>query len=271
MPDKKSKGNYYRPKYNFDKSVKAVVKEELARELEEKHAIVQYDTIPISRNIPSGVVFNGQGNFFQIMPAIAQSTPSGTGRAYNERIGNEIILKKLKIRYFLNYVAPDALEVRPMDYKIGVRVMVLKCKEFGDVAKAFDAMPTDKLIRFGTYSGTSGPGPYAADPLDMQAEINRDVFTVRYDKLHTLTAPVSIDGTTSVDTVAPPSGLKFGEYDMTFGKSGLKLKFTDLNDEIANNFGYFIAVGYSSLSDPNKPANALAEMTLNCSASFTDA
>ncbi len=255
----------------FEKNVKQIVRDELKDELEEKQAIVQYDNIPIQRNIPSGVVFNGQGNFFQILPVINQSTTGEAGRAYGERIGNEICLKSLKLRYFLNYNQADALEIRPQDHKVAVRVMVLKCKQYNDVAKAFDDMPTNKMLRFGNDSGTTGVANFNGDPLDSFSDINRDLFAVRYDKVHSLTAPVNISGTTDVDLMAVPSGLKFGTYNMTFGQKGLRLKFTDNTDSIANNFPYFCCVGMTSLSDSNQPANQLVDMTLNCSASYTDA
>lgn len=272
MPRTKKPSQNYRPKSKaLNKQIKTVVQQQLSKELEEKNAIVQYDNVPIQRNIPSGTVFNGVGNFFQLLPTISQSTTGGAGKAYSERVGNEICLKNLKIKYYLNYNQPDALEIRPQDHKIGVRVMILKAKEFNDVSKAFDAMPTDRLIRFGTYTGTSGPGSFNADPLDLQSSINRDVFTVRYDKTHVLTAPVSISGASSVDTVAIPSGLKFGQKTLTFGKSGMTLKYSSQGDTIANNFGYFMVLGYVSLSSPNQPASGLVNATVNCVAQFTDA
>lgn len=255
----------------FEKSVKTIVREELKDELEEKIAIVQYDNIPILREIPSGLVFNGQGNFFEILPVINQSTTGEAGRAYGERIGNEITLKHIQLRYFLNYSASDADDARPQDHKVAVRVMLLKCKQYNDVSKAFDDMPTNKLLRFGNDSGTTGVANFAGDPLDSFSDINRDLFAVRYDKVHTLTAPVNIAGASSVDMMAVPSGLKFGSYRLTFGQKGLKLNFTDGDASISNNFPYFLCVGMTSLSDSNKPASGLAEMTLNCSASYTDA
>ncbi len=261
----------HKPSKNLTKNIKEIVREELKDELEEKQAIVQYDNVPIQRNIASGVVFNGTGNFFQILPVINQSTTGEAGRAYGERIGNEVSLKHVNLRYFLNYASPDALEIRPQDYKVAVRVMILKCKQYNDVSKAFDDMPTDKLLRFGTFAGSTGVANFNGDPLDSFSDINRDLFSVRYDKVHSLTAPVNISGATSVDMIAPPSGLKFGNHKLTFGDKGLRLKFTDGNSSIANNFPYFIAVGMSSLSDSSQPANSLVEMTLNCSASYTDA
>ncbi len=263
--------NYKQPSKRFEANVKDIVREELREELEEKQAIVQYDNIPVIREIASGVVFNGQGNFFKILPPINQSTTGEAGNAYGERIGNEISLKHIQLRYFLNYSNPEADDARPQDHKIAVRVMLLKCKQYNDVNAAFDDMPTDKLLRFGTTAGASGVANFNADPLDSFSDINRDLFSVRYDKVHTLTAPVDITGATSVNTSVVPSGLKFGEYRMTFGKNGLKLKFSDDNTSEANNFPYFLAVGSSSLSDANKPASQLAEMTLNCSAAYTDA
>ncbi len=259
------------PSKRFAKNVKDIVRAELADELEEKQAIVQYDNIPVQRNIPSGLVFNGQGNFFEILPPINQSTTGEAGRAYGERIGNSIKLKSVKLRYFLNYADPEADDARPQDHKIAVRVMLLKCKQYNDVSKAFDDMPTNKLLRFGTDSGTSGVANFNGDPLDSFSDINRDLFTVRYDKVHTLMAPVNIPGADSVNVSTVPSGLKFGSYELDFGATGKEVLFTDGSSSISNNFGYFLCVGMSSLSSANQPANQLAEMTLNCSATYTDA
>lgn len=258
----------------FEKSVKAIVHDELQQELEEKNAITDYAGIPLLTTIPSGVVLNGQGNFFKLMPEVFQSTQGATGSAYNERIGNEIVLKELDIHGFLNYVPTSipTISINPENAKLAVRVMILKAKQINDQETLFDNMPTDGLIRFGTQStGLGGPIPYQGLPLDSFRDINRDAFAVRYDKVHYLNGPTLLQGTTSPNVSLVPSGLKMFRHKMTFGKKGLKLKYTASSDTEANNFPYFMVMGYSSMSANAVPSNGLVQATFNISSKYTDA
>ena len=54
------------PSKSMQKSVKEIVRKELAHELEEKHAITEYSNVPLVPIIPSGPVINGGGNFFKL-------------------------------------------------------------------------------------------------------------------------------------------------------------------------------------------------------------
>ncbi len=270
---KSKTGTYYRPKKNFDKSVREIVQKELADEIEEKHAITEYVNTSIKKNIPSGVVLNGQGNFFKILPEIEQSATGEAGRAYNTRIGNEIILKSIDLTGALNYAASNASQTNYEDAKIAVRVMILRAKEVSDVELLFDNMPTDTLITFGNQSAASANGPtsFGGFELDAFRQINRDTFSVRYDKVVYLDAPVLLPGTTAPDLGVIPSRSKIFKHTMTFGKSGLKLKYSAQADLNANNFPYFMVVGYSSMSSGSQPSDNLARMTLSCVGHYTDA
>ena len=146
---KSKTGTYYRPKKNFDKSVKEIVRKELADEIEEKNAVADYSVVSIKAAIPAGVVLNGQGNFFKILPEIDQSPTGQAGRAYNTRIGNEINLKSIDIMGAINYAASNAAQNQYEDAKLAVRVMILRAKDQNDLELVFDDMPTDTLIRFG--------------------------------------------------------------------------------------------------------------------------
>jgi len=257
----------------FKKSVTDIVRKELSQELEEKNAITDYAGIPVLTTIPSGVVLNGQGNFFKLMPQIFQSTTGAAGSAYNERIGNEICLKELDIHGFLNYVPQNIpnISVNPENAKLAVRVMILKAKQINDQETLFDNMPTDGLIRYGQQStGLGGPVPYQGLPLDSFRDINRDAFAVRYDKVHYLNTPSVFPGTTSPNVSIVPSGLKIIRHKMTFGKRGLKLKYSASSDVDANNFPYFMVIGYSSMSANAVPANGLVQATFNISSKYTD-
>jgi len=86
-------------------------------------------------------------------------------------------------------------------------------------------MPTDTLITFGNQSSGSANGPTAFGGYELDAfrTLNRDTFSVRYDKVVYLDAPVLLPGTTAPDLSVIPSRSKIFRHKMTFGKSGLKL------------------------------------------------
>lgn len=256
----------------FEKNVKAIVRKEISEELEEKHALIDYDNINIKRAIPSGVVLNGQGNFFKIMPPIEQSTTGEAGRAYNTRVGNEITLKSIDIMGMLNYANSNVSQIDYKNAKIAVRVMILRAKEINDIETAFDNMPTDTLIRFGNVAGTAnGPAAFTGFGVDPFRSINRDTFAVRYDKVIYLDAPVLLPGSTAPDLSVVPSRSKLFKHKLTFGKTGLKLKYSTSTDVEANNFPYFMVMGYGGQSDPAKPDDNLAVCNMSCVGTYTDA
>ena len=260
-------------KQNFNKRVTDIVKQELSNEIEEKQCITQYQQVPLIPAIPSGLVFNGQGNFFKLMPEIFQSTTGGSGSAYNERIGNEIMLKHLDIHGYLSYNTQSVptVGINDENAKIAVRVMILKAKEINDQNLLFDNMPTDTLIRFGNPTGgVAGPVPYSGAPLDSFSDINRDTFAVRYDKVHYLNAPTVLTGIDNPKVSLVPSALKIFRHRLKFGK-GLKLKYSASTDLSPNNFPYFMVIGYSSMSSTTVPSGGIVNATFNISGAYTDA
>jgi hypothetical protein len=265
MPQKKN---------NFNKKVKAIIQKELSEEIEEKHAITEYFNVSIKKNIPSGIVLNGQGNFFKILPEIEQSVSGEAGRAYNTRLGNEINLKKLDITMAVNYAFSNTAQTTYEDAKIACRIMILRAKEINDAETLFDNMPTDTLIRFGNQAlGTAnGVASFGGFELDAFRALNRDTFSVRYDKVVYLDAPVLVPGTSGgQDLSVVPSRSKILRHTLTFGKNGLKLKYSSQSDVNANNFPYFMVVGYSSMSSGTRPADNLVRMTVSAVSSYTDA
>lgn len=256
----------------FEKSVKSIVREELAEEIEEKHALIDYANVPIKRAIPSGVVLNGQGNFFKILPPIEQSVTGAAGRAYNTRIGNELKLKSIDILGMLNYANSNTSQIDYKNAKIAVRVMILKAKEVSDMELLFDNMPTDTLIRFANSTGSvSGAGAFNGNGVDPFRSLNRDTFAVRYDKVIYLDAPVLLPGSTAPDLSVVPSRSKIFKHKLTFGKSGLKLRYSTSTDEEANNFPYFMVMGYASQSDGALADDNLATCNMSCVGTYTDA
>ena len=159
----------------FEKSVKNIVLKELAHEIEEKHAICEYQNQAINRAIPSGVVVNAgepgaTGNFYKILPEIDQSQVGESGRAYNTRIGNEINLKEIDLHGYLSHADDATQDISLPNSRLAVRVMILRAKEINDGEVLFDNMPTDTLLRFGNFDAGSGSGPsnfggFVLDPL----------------------------------------------------------------------------------------------------------
>ncbi len=257
----------------FEKNVKEIVREELKEELEEKNAITEYNNVILNSAIPTGVVLNGQGNFFKLLPEIFQSTTGSAGAAYNERIGNEITLKEIDIQGFLSSNQwLENLVTNPENVKIAVRVMILRAKEVNDQELLFNNMPTDTLLRFGEQTtGLGGPIPYVGAPLDSFRDINRDTFSVKYDKVFYLNGPTFFPGPQAPQLSQNPPSLRLFRHKMKFGKRGLKLKYSVAQDTQPNNFPYFMAVGYSSMSANILPGGGLASMTMNVSSKYTDA
>lgn len=280
MPPKRTyKGNSKR----FEKNVKQIVDKDYVRksEIESKFAITEYADVFPDRNIPSGVVVNsGQpgatGNFFKILPEIDQSATGEAGRAYNTRIGNEISLKEIDIRGHISYANSNTAQTVYQNGKLAVRVMILRAKDINDQELLFENMPTDTLIRFGNQqAGTpNGVGSFGGFSLDAFRDINRESFSVRYDKVIYLDAPVLLPGSGSgaeVDLSVIPSRSKLFNHKLRFGKGGLKLKYSVLGDVNPNNFPYFMCIGYSSMSSGAQPDNNLVRVTMSCVGKYTDA
>jgi len=275
MPPKRSyKGNSKR----FEKNVQAIVLKELEQELEEKHAIADYSNVAINSAIPSGAVnngdvLNGGGNFYKILPEIAQSTTGEAGRAYNTRIGNEITLKEIDLHGYLTHVDSFTSNASYANSRLAVRVMLLRAKEINDGEVLFNNMPTNKLIRFGNFdaTGPDGAASFGGFALDPFRDINRDAFAVRYDKVFQVNAPVIIQGLSDPDVGVIPSQTKRFRHKLSFGKRGLKLKYTDASDLEPNNFPYFLCVGYASTTGGSGPENSKVKLTMSCVGTYTDA
>lgn len=251
-----------------EKAVKALIRKELSHELEEKTAVQDYENQIINAAIPSGLVFNSQGNFYQLLPPIAQSTIGEAGKKYNQRISNEIILKSLRVKGYLSYNYPTAAAtINYQNAKLAVRVMIVKAKDYNEANLAFDDMPTDRLLCSDSGVNTRA---FNGDALSSFSKINRDAFTVKYDRVFYLSAPTITYGGTSTDTTAIPSANKLWSHTMRFGKRGLKLKFQNTNDEVPN-FPYWLMVGYSSCSGSSIPGNGLVRMSVQCLGKYTDA
>lgn len=276
------------------KQVKAIVNDEIMEEVEMKYGIVESVTQkPNTPDIPVGDLSllpdaerpyslkNALGNpgtqinsnYFDIFPDITQSqNPADpnqqSGSKYNTRIGNQINLKSIDIKGWVNYSIPEVIETDPKDHKIAVRLMILSQKRNNAVTESYKNM-SNALLR-NSASSVQNVGQFNGYPLDLKRPINRDVYTVHHDEIIYLTAPVTLVGTTSVEMSARPSSLKFFEKRITFGKNGKKIVYSNRSSNSPENFGLFGVIGYASCTQNVVPSAQTVSLTYTAEASYTD-
>lgn len=254
---------------NFTKKVQDIVREELDEEIEDKHALIGGDTrILNSPSIPSGNV-SANSNFIRLFPEINQ----GDGQ-YNNRNGNEIRCKSLDIGMLIAWNRQFDYDANPQQFKdtsLGVRVMILKQKDSNDVAGALADFQGDKLLENGNIV-VPGPSDFNGRTINLFQKINREQFTVRYDKTFYMDKekqinPAQVSNTTFV---RPPRPTYF-KHRITFGKRGLKLTYGSSASQEPTNFPYFMVIGYVSTTDINAPSNQLLNYSYSSNATYQDA
>ncbi|WP_445772256.1 hypothetical protein, partial [Rheinheimera sp.] len=160
----------------FEKSVKAIVREELKEELEEKVAVMGFNDVDIATpSIPNGNVA-ASSNVVKLFPAITQ----GTGQ-YNERVGNEIRLKHLDLKMLINYGLADLSTSLNENAALGIRVMILRQKDQNSALGAVEDFQGNKLLENGLTPATAGPAQFTGQTFNLVQKINREQFSVRYD------------------------------------------------------------------------------------------
>ena len=272
---KKSKGK------SSDKKMADVALTVFNKQAEVKEAVVEFQNRTPNAAILTGDVANDPiaarrpngslSNYYQLLPGIAQSVQGSAGRKYNTRIGNEIILKSIHIQGILNYAQTFATDVLPANKKIMVRFMILSQKRSGNFTTAFTNI-SNRMLTNGT-NADENTGTFNGVALDSIRGINRDVFTVHYEKKMYLDAPVIVPGTTDPDVGIVPSLIKFVDKKIYFGgKNGLKLSFANASATVPENFNPFICIGYSSVSTSNLAASdGVVNFAYNATAQYTDA
>lgn len=253
----------------FEKSVKAIVRDELKEEVEEKKALISYDNNTLNANIPSGNV-QASFNYMRLLGPIDQisySQTAGDQGQYNMRIGDEIRLKDLDIKGFVSM--NDLTLAQQQNCRIGVRVMILKQRDENTDAGFVSNSHANFLLENGDLA-TPGPGAFTGRPLNAIQAINRDLYAVRYDKTFYLSQSLISSGTATQNQGPTDKTLRFFSHKMKFGERGLKLKFTEGNSDTPNNFPYVMVVGYTNLVDNSQATNGQVNITMNSVATYTD-
>lgn len=257
-------------KKSFEKKVKDIVIKEMKDELEEKKALISYDNNTLNANIPSGNV-TSSFNYMRLLGPIDQisySNTTGDQGQYNMRVGDEITLKSLAIKGFVSM--NDLTLAQQQNCRVGVRVMILRQRDENTSLGFVTNAHADKLLENGDLA-VPGPAAFTGRPLNLIQEINRELYAVRYDKTFYLAQSYDGDGAATVNQGPVKPTLKFFQHDMTFGKRGLKLKYTDGNSDTPNNFPYVMVIGYTNLVDNAAATNGQVNVTMNAVATYTDA
>lgn len=260
MPGKKG----MRKRGNFISKVKDIVRDELKDEIEQKTGVIGTNSTLIpTPTIPTGDVLASE-NFHPILPLISTG-----GGGYNKRIGNEVRLKSIDLKYLINYADGDGSN-NYRDQAVGVRVMILKQKDHNNVQDALEDFKGTQLLENGAIS-TAGPAQFVGNTFNLLQKVNRDRFTVRYDKVHYMQRARefnSSNGSLAHNYAPRPTT---GSYRMTFGEKGLLLKYgTDAATETST-FPYFLCIGYSSTMGSAAPSNNILEFSYTSNAKYTDA
>lgn len=253
----------------FTAAVKEIVREEISEEIEDKKALVSYDNKTLNANIPSGDV-QSSFNYMRLLGPIDQISFSQTAQqqgGYNIRVGDEIMLKHVDIEGFVSM--NDLTLGQQQNCRVGVRVMILKQRDENSDVGFVSNSHANKLLMNGELANP-GPGAFTGRPLNTIQNINRDLYAVRYDKTFYLSQSLDGDGSTTNNQGPVKPTLKFFQHRLTFGKRGLKLKYSDGNADTPNNFPYVMVVGYSNLVDSSAATNGAVNITMNSVATYTD-
>jgi len=259
MPKKGSVGSK-----RFVKNVKTIVREELKDELEDKVGVIGFANEKIdTAAIPHGDVATSS-NFIKLLPFISQ----GLGQ-YNNRIGNEIRLKHIDIKMLLQY-ADAAGSGNYRDQSVGIRVMILRQKDNNDSVGFIEDAQTDKLLENGSIIAP-GPSNFSGTTLNLVQKINREQFSVRYDKVFYMDRAREFNTGANTYVFNRPPRPTIMSHRLTFGKQGLKLTYGNAASENPTNFPYVMVLGLASTMDATAPSNNIVEYSYTANATYTDA
>ncbi|WP_445772254.1 hypothetical protein, partial [Rheinheimera sp.] len=117
------------------------------------------------------------------------------------------------------------------------------------------------------------PAQFTGQTFNLVQKINREQFSVRYDKVHYIEAAYrqSSGGATTVSQSFFPPRTKIVSKRLTFGERGLKLTYGDGASQEPTNFPYLLVIGYASTVSSAVPSNAILRYSYTANAAYTDA
>lgn len=222
----------YRKGPSFARKVKQIVHSLT----EDKHAYTTSGNALVKFNSTIDAV----GDYQPIVPAIGQ------GSAENQRIGQRIIAKSLKIRGFVKLDINEVNDGSKLP-TVAVRLMVISMKHKPSYAEVTaSATPLGTLLKKG--GTTTG---FLGTLSDLHAPINTDVFTVHHDKKFYLRQDfVNVTGPSPPTTILAQDiskTIKF--FNLSVKCKGRKLMYDEdvSSDSFPVNFCPFLVLGYTYL------------------------
>ena len=206
-------------------------------------------------------------NLIQIMPEIpnngdlAVGTNDGSGRD-----GNEIRLKRLIVKSWIQYAPLDANNRVPRDQaNVRCRHMIIRQKDqMSSVSLATAGIfVADELLESGEFNA-------ANEFRNVMSPINRDIFTVKSDKLKSITNAVDT-ADANADADANPHNFVIFNKTITFGKMGKKLTYSKDSGVVQPvQFPWIMTAGYCNTNGTVASANT-ARIFYDVTAYYTDA
>jgi len=182
-----------------------------------------------------------QGDCLRVLPGITQGVAEG------QRIGNEIIAKKLTVQGLVNV----NFNGRATRAKIGVRMFLFSVKSFADGNQAIQnsAQWINGFLRDGT-----NVRAFDGSVKSYFLPVNRDLITLHAERRMNMTFPFQYNTGMNPDSTSFPVQT---QYSYKYWKASIKcknkkLKFSSITagggvDLIPNNWGPILAVGYCKL------------------------
>ncbi len=221
---KKAKKSSKAPKMSFDKRVlRAIDRQRELKVVTTTHGFSIPNVISNTAPLP-------------IMPDVPQSGNTGSGSSASQefyRDGNQILLKKVVIRYWFSMKTP----VNSLDSKAIIRHMIVRQKD----------ADAQSVILNGTFKDgqlLENAKQFLGNIQSLQTPINKAAFAKRMDKRHYLSSPTINQAQLDVDG-DQINAFKMGQKTLTFGE-GKRLVFGTGGEPQAINFPYFMLVGSAS-------------------------
>lgn len=183
----------------------------------------------------------GAGDLIQVIPRITQGVAEG------QRVGNEIIAKRLSVQGLCNLTYNGA----STRSRIGARVMIFSVKGYADGLAAINnaGQWINGLLREGT-----NVRAFDGSVKSYFLPANRDLITLHAEKRLSLTFPFQNNTGLAPDATSFPVQTQFATK---YWKANIKcknrrLKYSSITagggvDLIPNNYGPIMAVGYCKL------------------------
>lgn len=240
-------------KTNFVKAVKAVINSQ------------SEDKIAYHSSGSSLVMFNSgidsTGDMLQLIPNIVKGTD------VNERIGDSLTAKSLNVRGYLKLNTNDIIDGTKLP-SVVARVMIVSLKYRKSYTDSLYAYPLGGLLKKGGTT-TSFSGLIS----DLNAPINRDLFTVHHDRKFYLNQSfmATPQGTTFASTIVATdikNTVKFFNFNIKC--KGKKLRYDSYigNDIQPTNFNPIMLIGYSYL-DGSTPDSVSTNLGVQYQADFS--